>query len=140
VSNLSDNGRAGPPTFWTAAILAKVWLNFLQTYVLPLLYGGLGAIAYVVRRLIAEINSATYREATKSPYLTRILLGGLAGLAIGWFYHPTGAGAEHLLKALSPLAFAFLAGYSVELLFSAMDRLLDAFSSRSSATGILKDQ
>src|ERR1700680_5228090 len=55
-------------------------------------------------------------------------LGVIAGLAIGWFFAPdnksTGAG----LSALSPLALAFVAGYSVDLLFTAMDRLVAAFS------------
>jgi len=75
--------------YWITDIIARVNLNFLHTYVLPLLYGAIGAIAYVVRRLIGEINSFTYRHAAKSPYNTRILLGGLAGLAIGWFYQPS---------------------------------------------------
>jgi hypothetical protein len=32
------------------------------------------------------------------------------------------------LQSLSPLALAFLAGYSVDLLFSLLDRLVVAFS------------
>jgi hypothetical protein len=113
---------------WRNGILAKYLLNILQTYVLPPLYGWIGAVAYVLRRLISEINARTYREDTNILYNLRIFLGTLAGLAIGWFFPPSNAGGEHVLQALSLLALAFLAGYSVELLFSAMDKLLDAFS------------
>jgi len=37
-------------------------------------------------------------------------------------------GAVLTLKTLSPLALAFLAGYAVELIFTAMDRIVGAFS------------
>lgn len=113
---------------WRNGILAKYFLNILQTYVLPPLYGWIGAVAFVLRRLISEINARTYREDTNILYNLRIFLGLLAGLAIGWFFPPNNAEGQHVLQALSPLALAFLAGYSVELLFAAMDRLLDAFS------------
>jgi hypothetical protein len=56
----------------------------------------------------------------------------LAGRVIGWFLSPNAKGGEGgVLQALSPLALHFLAGYSVEPLFSAMDCLLDAFSTKT---------
>ena len=39
--------------------------------------------------------------------------------------------ADGLFKSLSPFALAFLAGYSIELVFSAMDRFLTAFTSKT---------
>jgi len=38
--------------------------------------------------------------------------------------------ADGLFRTLSPFALAFLAGYSVELLFAAMDRLIAAFTNK----------
>jgi uncharacterized membrane protein len=77
---------------------------------------------------MSEINARTYREDSDTSYNLRIYLGILAGLAIGWFLSPNAKGGEGgVLQAL----LAFLAGYSVELLFSAMDRLLDAFSTKT---------
>jgi hypothetical protein len=52
------------------------------------------------------------------------LVGVLGGLAIGWFFKPSGEG----VGSLSPLALAFVAGYSVDLLFTAMDRIVGAFT------------
>lgn len=116
---------------WKSGTVGKEVLNVLQTYVLPPLYGWVGAMAYVLRRLISEINSRTYQKDSDTSYNLRIYLGVLAGLAIGWFLAPSTKAGGNVLQVLSPLALAFLAGYSVELLFSAMDRLLEAFSAKS---------
>jgi hypothetical protein len=80
----------------------------------------------------SQIKSLTYTSESNIGYRLRMVLGALAGLSIAWFIQPTGDAAE--LKAfatLSPFAIAFLAGYGVELLFSAMDRLIGAFTSVS---------
>ena len=101
--------------------------DVLQQFVLPMLYGGLGAIAYALRTLAQQSRDRLYRAENETADSLRTWLGVIAGLAIGWFFAPdksTGAG----LGALSPLALAFVAGYSVDLLFAAMDRLVAAFS------------
>jgi len=63
----------------------------------------------------------------------RILLGVVAGLAIGWFFKPSGVEVNGV-GLVSPFALAFVAGYSVELLFTAMDRIEAAFSGRDPKT------
>ena len=101
--------------------------DVLQQFVLPMLYGGLGAIAYALRTLAQQSRDRLYRAENETADSLRTWLGVIAGLAIGWFFAPdksTGAG----FGALSPLALAFVAGYSVDLLFAAMDRLVAAFS------------
>jgi hypothetical protein len=56
-------------------------------------------------------------------------MGALAGLIAIWFLQPDASTAE-IFKTLSPFALAFLAGYSVEVVFSAMDRFIAAFSNK----------
>jgi hypothetical protein len=113
---------------WRSTIPAKYILNILQAYILPMLYGWLGAVAYVLRNLIAETKNQTYQEETDFGSRLRTYLGLLSGLAIGWFVEPISE-SKTVIGLLSPLALAFLAGYSVELLFTAMDRILAAFTS-----------
>ena len=96
----------------------------LQGYLLPLLYGLLGACTYVLRMLSRDVRSFSYTPESHIRYKIRMVLGTLSGLAITWFFEP---GSE-TLKSLSPLALAFVAGYSVEILFAAMDRFVTAFS------------
>ena len=112
-------------------------LDIYKTYALPLLYGLMGACCYMLRRLIVEIRERTFRSDAEISYWLRLYLGMLAGLAIGWFLRPeikpgaTDTSQFYSLLSMTPLALSFIAGYSVELLFSAMDRLVDAFGSTS---------
>ena len=66
-------------------------------------------------------------------------LGAMSGMAIVWLFHPSsillgkaasinGNGGSGIFDALSPLAWAFIAGYSVEVLFSVMDAAIAKFA------------
>ncbi|WFU31485.1 hypothetical protein QA635_33940 [Bradyrhizobium brasilense] len=109
-------------------IVAQVELelatSFAGGFLLPLLYGMLGAIAFVLRRLSDESLSGEARTL-KRRYSLRVPIGALSGLAAGWLLQPaTGS----MTASLSPFALAFVAGYSADLVFAAMDRIVAAFS------------
>lgn len=108
---------------------AKFPLLAIQLYLLPLLYGLLGAITFVLRSLALEIKAMTYTPEADINYRLRMHMGALAGLIAIWFLQPDASTAE-IFKTLSPFALAFLAGYSVEVVFSAMDRFIAAFSNK----------
>ncbi|WP_417911767.1 hypothetical protein [Candidatus Electronema sp. TJ] len=112
---------------------AQLILQPIQQYILPLLYGWIGALAYVLRSINREIKEITYTSQSNEHYRLRTQLGALSGLAVGWFLSvdPEDYAAQNSFSfgSLSPLALSFLAGYSVELLFSAMDKIVEAFSS-----------
>jgi len=101
-------------------------LVFLSGYLLPMLYGLLGACAFVLRKLSDEIDKLTYANDARVRYSLRLNIGLLAGLAVGWFIKP-GAGDATLIS-LSPLALAFIAGYGSDLFFVALDRIVQAFA------------
>ncbi|WP_089940649.1 hypothetical protein [Candidatus Entotheonella palauensis] len=105
-------------------------LEALSSFVLPLLYGLLGACAYVLRTLTVEIRTYTYRHQSDVRFRLRLYLGVLAGFAVAWFVNTDTA--PTLAESITPLALAFLAGYSVELVFAAMDALIDTFSNERS--------
>jgi hypothetical protein len=123
----------------SASIRANYALRAIQLYLLPILYGLLGSLTYVLRILGSQIRNLTYTSESNIGYRLRTVLGALAGLAIAWFVQPTKETPE--LKAfatLSPFAVAFLAGYGVELLFSAMDRVIEAFTSASAGSKVAR--
>ncbi len=92
----------------------------IGAYILPLFYGLLGAYAYVLRVLSEEIKNITYSQDSDIKYILRINLGALAGLGVGLFFTPD---SEHLIALnLPPLTLAFIAGYSIEFLFTAIDK------------------
>jgi len=100
-------------------------LTFLGTYVLPALYGLLGASAFVLRQLSDEIGKLRFAHDRQVQYTLRLNIGLLGGLAVGWFVSP-GEGAS-VIANLSPLALAFVAGYGSDLLFALLDRIVGAF-------------
>lgn len=101
-------------------------LNVLQRYILPLLYGLLGACVYILRTLASQIRARTYSESSNIDFRIRLYLGTLGGMVSAWFLTPDVA--DGVFKSISPFALAFLAGYSVELVFAAMDRIISAFT------------
>ena len=110
-------------------------LVFLSGYLLPMLYGLLGACAFVLRKLSDEIDKLTYANDARVRYSLRLNIGLLSGLAVGWFIKP-GVG-DATLVSLSPLALAFVAGYGSDLFFLALDKIVQAFSGGSGESNVL---
>ena len=112
----------------------EVVLCSLTGYILPLLYGALGAFAFILRKLSDPVGKLTYAYDTRVSYTLRVHIGALGGLAVGWFINGNspisgfGGSAASGLVALSPLALAFAAGYASDLLFTALDKVVAAFS------------
>lgn len=113
--------------FWELYIGTKFVLQILQTYLLPLLYGWVGAMAFVLRSLIVTVKNKSFRVELNVEYRLRVYLGLLAGLVIGWFLSPKGNAGQFGVADLTPAAISFVAGYSVEILFSTMDRIVSGF-------------
>jgi hypothetical protein len=109
--------------------LASRVLEVLQQYVLPLLYGWLGSMAYVLRTLGQQARARLYSMEDQIGYGLRTWLGIVSGLAIGWFFRSDKGDTVATVGSISGLSLAFVAGYSVDLLFTAMDRIVAAFSS-----------
>ncbi|WP_235956033.1 hypothetical protein [Grimontia sedimenti] len=101
-------------------IAAESVLQMLQNYVLPLFYGLLGAFIFVLRSLLNQVRTLTYTSSREVGYRLRLTLGCLAGMITGWLMKP-----DMGEMALSPMAVAFLSGYSIEVLFTLLDRLID---------------
>lgn len=110
-------------------------LELIKSYVLPGLYGVLGALAYVLRTHQASRRRSSLLDTT-GDYFARVVLGLVAGVAIGLFLKPdavNGSPEATSIATLTPVALAFLAGYAVELLFNVMDRIVTAFSGNAPA-------
>lgn len=102
-----------------ARSVLRVW-NF---YVLPLVLGLLGAVAFITRRLLASLANNSYTPNTVSRYLMRLALGALLGVVGGIILAPDQPSLQGF--SLSLVTLAFLMGYSVEFAFSAFDALIE---------------
>ena len=104
-------------------------VHLLVSWLLPGLYGLLGACVYVMRALLRHTGHhhglGDARIVDMLSLLLRVSLGGLAGIIIGWFSVPTGLSASSSAPTISsiPFGIAFLAGYGIETLFAQLDRL-----------------
>lgn len=108
-------------------------VNLLVSWMLPGLYGLLGACVFLMRDLlrIKGLNGAgtDARIVDMLSLLLRVALGGLAGIIVGWFWVPSGSGQSTSAIDVSSLSFgvAFLAGFSIDSLFALLDRLIKNF-------------
>ena len=119
-------------------------LRMISEFILPLLYGLLGACAYILRDLRSSISSVTFSKSSMINYNLRLLMGPLVGIAVGLFFGTPAvnfiSGGDELkntatsvttsITSVGTVGFAFLAGYSVEVLFSALETLVNAFGSK----------
>jgi hypothetical protein len=105
-------------------------IQILTLYLLPIFYGLLGSCTYILRVIASEIDKQIYVREHDIQYALRILLGTFAGFVIGWFISSDAEMQIGFSPAkLSPFAIAFVAGYSVELLFTLLDKIVSVYSS-----------
>jgi len=101
--------------------------NVLGGLLLPILYGALGTCAFILRSLYREMAERTFDGRRVGEFRVRVFLGMVSGVAIQWiFVKPDVA----VTAGATPAVLAFVGGYSVEMLFAAMDRLVNAVAGR----------
>lgn len=103
----------------------------LAAWLLPLCAGMLGASVYLIYNYYFD-----KLRPLGSPILVviRYILGGIAGLIIGWFYAPARypENGVDLIDSIRqfPFMFAFLAGFSSEYAFSLMTKVISTSSNQ----------
>lgn len=111
----SDFVSLQSPSSEIAALKERVMVK--SGWILPFLYGVLGACIYLMR---SQLSTRT-ATITSIPAVLRIALGGVAGIVIGWF-GATGNTSSVVAASSLPFALAFMAGFSIDVLFSLLDR------------------
>lgn len=92
----------------------------INSLILPLLLGVLGAAAFLSRRTLTQLGDSSLVRSWPGQYWLRLLLGGLLGVMGPLLYSSGNVDKIGLGLAL----FAFLLGYSVEVAFGLFDQLI----------------
>ena len=111
-----------PQDYFSNLFRLRNGIAFVGLWVLPALYGMLGAVVFHLRRILDPATP----ELSWMRITFRVLLGGFAGIIVVWFWTPS---ASKLSQAefvtLSSFGLAFLVGFSTDVFFRALDRLVD---------------
>ena len=113
-------------------VAANQVVSVMQAWWLPLLYGALGSMVYVVCTLSVLARDRLFRREALVTLNLRVYLGMISGLAIGWFLKEIGPTAN-TVASVSPFALAFVAGYGVELFFALLDKVVSSFTGAEGA-------
>src|SRR5260370_42161024 len=92
---------------------------------LPLLYAALGTWAFILRDLYAQMVERSFDPRRTGEFVVRLFLGMLSGITLQWGFVKDG---NTIPGGITPPVRAFLGGYSVDRLFTAVDRLVAALT------------
>ena len=98
-------------------------LNIVGSWLLPAIYGALGALIYYMRQFLDPLRPDPPFERV----VVRVALGAFAGITVGWFFTPTTAaqGFQFPDVGMAMLTFAFVLGFSIEVFFGFLERLVN---------------
>jgi hypothetical protein len=114
-------------TYQDVRFFAQTIVNDVLTFygainscVLPILYALLGTCAFLLRTFEDQMGTRTFIPTVANS--ARFLIAAIGGTVIGLF------GAFASPASASPLALAFLVGYSVEIYFAFLEGLIKSFT------------
>ena len=91
--------------------------NLETTYVLPIIFGMLGALIYSLREMLQK-PARIHDIGTVSGDYLRVGLGGICGMLIGYVNPATASGVS-----VSPLLFSLVAGFSIDTVLSILEKI-----------------
>lgn len=109
--------------FFRNTLSADYVLSLLQSYVLPIMYGCLGAFTLILRNIYREFRTGALRKRSYWDCNLRILLGGIAAMFAGTLLADSQSSISSVGDGLPPMLLAFLIGYNVDILFLLLDKL-----------------
>jgi hypothetical protein len=101
--------------------VGDVFLGCITLYLLPTLYGGLGAGAATLRALRRKVDQSLVTMTDRGRVQQDVILGVLCGTIIGLFF--SYLGASNPQQGLGLSALALLAGYNISGVFAFLDEL-----------------
>ncbi|MDB5375299.1 MAG: hypothetical protein JWP04_3941 [Belnapia sp.] len=131
--------RAAPVVTWPSTVVPAWWertelrasaaMSVFSGFVLPLLLGCVGGCAYALRRLDQKLSEWTLETRDGQHSLLRVLLATMLGGLLGLVWsgdEPVQLGAY----TLSLAAAAFFVGFSLEVVFTVIEAMVDGVAGK----------
>lgn len=95
-------------------------LDVLGRWMLPGIYGALGAILFTMRSFLNPIVP----DPKPATVFLRMFLGAFAGVIVGWFWAPDASATLEVTDSVSLglLTIAFMFGFAIDVFFALLDR------------------
>jgi hypothetical protein len=106
----------------------SVFYGAIATCILPVLYALLGTCAFLLRSFSQAMGKRTFVPSRSDS--AHFLIAGIGGAVIGLF----NSFSITQSASISPLAVAFLVGYAVDVFFSFLEGMIQAFSRKGGST------
>ncbi|MCF6324215.1 MAG: hypothetical protein L3J89_07835 [Gammaproteobacteria bacterium] len=110
--------------------------NYIYTFIIdltPFMYGAFGACIFILRQAEEQLRERTFDPRRLPEYRNRLVLGTLSGGVIVLLY--SSGGSEASIK-ITEAALGFIGGYSIDLLFSLLDRIVNTLKPAEKVTRI----
>ncbi|MER8394926.1 hypothetical protein NKH10_23895 [Mesorhizobium sp. M1340] len=109
------------PYFAALGSEIKKTLNVYGLWILPALYGALGAMIFYMRAVLNPVLT----DPPIDKIVHRVALGGFVGIIFAWFWAPTPDTMEKFVGlTVNSFAIAFLIGFSIDVFFALLDKLV----------------
>lgn len=107
-------------------------LSMYTLWILPAIYGALGATIYFMRSILDPLLP----DPPTGKIMLRVALGALAGIILGWFWTPDSVGSNEIGSVgFSLFGMSFLLGFSIDVFFVMLERLVTVGKNLFNAVG-----
>lgn len=116
-------------------VLISVCRSIIELYgvlILPALYGMIGTIVFELRRILNPLTPSASLERV----IVRTALGGLAGISITFVFRPLHSASNEVTPSgIAIFGVAFILGFSIDVFFTMLDRMVGMVSQSLSGAG-----
>lgn len=106
--------------------------GLIAAYLIPFLYGALGADAFLLRETTRKLHMRQFDPRRIPENRARFLLGTMSGGVIVFFVSANVLDSPTSIFNVGGAALGFVAGFSTDFLFDAIDRIVNALLPRGS--------
>lgn len=104
--------------------------RYVLDYCTPFLWGALGSMAYILKRLSDFAEDRTFDYASSHGWSTRIFLGAMLGGIIQFIYDPSVFVSAEAGFKMSANALGFLTGVGVKVVYGAIEKTIDTLATK----------